>query len=318
MKEINYLEIIKNAFLMTWQNKKMWFFGLFIFLSSLSSTFNNSEITAEQKNQLYSRFQGFFQTYPLASASVAFIIILVLIALFLLKLASVAALIKISNNISVYRQAGIKNILSECKPYIWRLLVMNILVLISVFAIITLVLLPIVYLFSLGSVSLASVFLIFGVIIIALLLILAYYLLRYGQIYLVLGDMDLKSSLESAYELLENHLKSSLAFGLISIALNLIFLITLMLIIVIVGFVFTLLGFFVYQFFSQTGTAFFIILGAILLLIAIAALFSWFNAFIQSAWVLFFQQISLEKKQAKKEKETKLETDAIVPDPEAV
>ncbi|EKD58223.1 MAG: hypothetical protein ACD_56C00169G0002 [uncultured bacterium] len=315
-KEIDYFDILKKAFFMTWHNKFMWFFGFFVCIGSTAAAFNNPE--AIQPSQLLQWIQLFNQKYPLLSASLTFLFILAIAALYLLKIVSTAALIKISNNITVYRQAKIKTIFAESKEYVWRMLAMEILIGAVTFFIATAIILPIAYLYSLNSQFLAFTFLIFGFIIISILIILAFYLVKYGQIFLVLSDSKIKNALESAYELLEKNLKQSALFGLISIGLNFLFILLLILIIFALVLLFSLIGFLLYLFFAKSGALISLLTMGFVLIILILGLFSWFNAFMQSAWVLFFQHLSLEKKEDDKEKETEIETSSIIPDPEAV
>lgn len=318
-KEINYFEIIKKAFLMTWKNKSMWFFGFLVFIGSFTFIFNNSEISDEQKNQFTNSIQNLFQKYPLLTGAITLAIIIIVAVLYLLKLVATAALIKMANDIAVYKQTKIKSIFSESKEYIWRLLGMEIIIALSLFVISITILMPIAYLFSNNSNLLAAIFLIFGFLIIALIVLLAYYLLIYGQIFLVLGQMNIKMSLESAYELFEKCFKESLFFGIIAVALNISFLIILSFTLIIVSLILALIGFLAYLAFSNTGAISFLIIGGLILLAVTILLFSWFSAFMQSLWVLFFQQLSLKKKKDKaSEKENEVVADAIIPDPEAV
>lgn len=316
-REIKYFNILKEAFLMTWNKGSMWFFGLLVFLGSLASIFNNSKIS-DQKNQLMESIQFFNQNHPAISASMVFVLVMLAISLYLLKIIATAALIKMSNNIAIYRQAKIKSIFSESKEFMWRIFLMELLVSIVTLVSIMVILYPISYLFTLDSKALASIFLIFGLLIVSLLILLSFYLIKYGKIFLVLGNLPIKSALESAYGLLEKNIQRSITFGIISIGLNLFFMIVLMLIVSIIVLFSFLIGFLFYLMLSISSVSASIVIASFLLFFIIFSLFSWFNAFMQSAWVLFFQQVSLRKNNHKKAKEPVLETDAIIPDPEAV
>ena len=106
--------------------------------------------------------------------------------------------------------------------------------------------------------------------------------------------MKIRMALESAYLLLQKNVWKSLIMGCIEIVLVITAMMLLSAVLLLLAPVYSLLVFFAHLLFSQVGITasliFCFIIGCAFLLI----FFSFFTAFAQSAWVLFFQEISLE------------------------
>ena len=76
-------------------------------------------------------------------------------------------------------------------------------------------------------------------------------------------------------------------------------------------------GFLAYFIFAKVGAIVVLIIGIIFGIVILLIISSACATFIQVAWVLFFQEISLEKQKIKLMVE-KIETEAEVPNPEIV
>lgn len=318
MKKIEYFEILKKAFLLTWKNRSMWFFGFLILLGSFSYQLGNNENNNSgiEKKLIFEKIQSFFEQHPYLFGSVLLGIILLTAIFFLLSLIGRAAVIKMTNNIAVYKQSPIKSIFSEAKKYLWKFLLIDLFVGIFVMLVTLALLAPTIYLFSIGSKVLAVVFMLLAAILIFSLLIISFYLIKYANIYIALSDMKIKDSLESAYDLLEKHYKESIIFGLMIIGLNIALIFLTIIIIFTIALIFLPIGILLYFLLPQTGLFATTVLIFIAIFIILIVFMSFFQAFLQSAWVLFFQQIALDTKEEKK-KEKVVEPEAILPDPEA-
>lgn len=314
MKDINYFEIVKNAFVMTKKNKSMWFFGFLVFIGSLVSKLNfNGKFPKGQQETFHSLIDT-IQKYPNISIALTAFLIILAIALYLLKLIATASLIKLSNNIVLYGQMKISLVFNEGKIYVWKLLGLEVLVWLTLIIVAALLLMPIGYLFSLDSKVFASIFLLFAAIILLSLFLLVFYIVKFGQIFLVLSEIKLRTAIESAYELFIENIKESMIFGLISIAISLLFLMATMLLALIFAFITALIAYLAYLIFAKVGSIIIVTISAAVLLVLIATIFSWLIAFFQAAWVLFFQQISFKK--ANEDEITETEAQSILPTPE--
>ena len=318
MKDIQYFDILKNAFLVTWKNKFLWFFGFLVFLGSFGSNLNmnNGSAIVEQGKKI-KIISTLIQNNPNLFTALSFILVLIIIALFLLRIIAVAGIVKSVNNVNLYRQLSVVAILKEAKKYLWRLLLLEFLVGI-VLVLVTLVLAtPVLYLFALNAKLLASCALVAAIVIIVPLIILAYYLHRYASFYIILANEKLGMSLESAYAIFAKNIKESLVMGLLTIVTSFLSLAVIIFSFVFLAIVFAPLSLIAYLIFAETGAMVFLIIAILLCIIVFCAIFSLYESFLQAAWLLFFQQIALEKHKEKKISE-KLEVEGKIPSPEVV
>ena len=239
------------------------------------------------------------------------------IVFLILRLFGSASIIRSANNIVVYRQSTIGAIFFESKKYIKRLFLLELVVTIAVLVLATLLLVPVAYLFALNVAAWTVIFFAMALVILIPLLVLVYYVRRFAYMYIIIGEMDIKTSLDAAYGLLEKNFSSSLLAGCIAIALNIALWVLIFCVIIVIVLVIAPFAAASYFIFAQTGLMVVLLLGALLLILALLIIFSWFEAYLQTFWVLFFQQISLEKQEEKKILE-KLEIDGKIPTPEAV
>ena len=317
MKKIQYLEILKRAFLIVWENKFLWFFGLLIFIGSFPSNFNFSSDDAIKQKAQFQAILNYIQEHPKFFLEIILAVIVLIIILFLLRIIGLSAIIKSVNNIKVYRQSKLSAIFSETKKYFLQLVLLEIIIIIAIIVVMLVLFIPVVYLLVLKAKMFAIISMIVASIIIVTLAVIASYLRRYAYFYIVLGNMKINMALEAAYVLFIKNIWRSLIMSCIGIALSIMVTILISALLFSLALFYSPLSFALQLIFAKTSTiiasvASIVVGGAILLL-----LFSFFIAFIQSAWVLFFQEISLEKKEEKKNFE-KVEMAEKIPDPEVV
>src|SRR5665648_199063 len=113
MKNINFLEIIKQAFSLTWKNKFLWLFGFLVFLGSITSSFNLQNGASDKNTDSTSSLTIFIQPHPGLFISLSVLLIIIIITLFLLKIVATTAIIKSANNITLYKQLSIWAIILE-------------------------------------------------------------------------------------------------------------------------------------------------------------------------------------------------------------
>lgn len=176
---------------------------------------------------------------------------------------------------------------------------------------------PSIYMFSVGEKILGILLLLVALIIFIPIAIIAAFIKRYGSFYVVLGNMKTIESLESAYSIFKKNIKESLIMWCISIALNMVTIISILITISTVVLLFAPFGFLANYAFAKTGLFAVVVLGGFILLIASFIIFSWYSSFDQTMWVLFFQQIVLEKKEEKDVLE-KFEAKVEIQSPEVV
>ena len=314
MKQVAYLEIIKQAAKITWQNKFLWIFGFF---SLLGTSFSFKWTADDEKtSQVEETVTSFMQQHTGIFIGICIVLVILYIVFIILKLIGNAAIIKSANNIAVYSQSTFSKIFSEVKKYVWSMFLLEAIVTISLLVIFFVMLIPILLLFSLKAYVPAVLALLVAIVIIIPLAVIAYFLQKYGYFYIVLGNMKTRMALESAYGIFRKNVKESLLMGLLGIVLNMAvaavaFACLLAMAIAIVPF-----GFLAYWVFSKTGVIAVVIIAGVIILGILAVALSWYASFVQTFWVLFFQQISLEKKEKKTIEE--LEAEIKIPSPETV
>jgi len=317
MKQIQYFNILKRAFMIAWENKFLWFFGLLVFLGSLISSFNFSSDDTTKQNAQAQLILSYIQKHPTFFLEILLAFIVLIVILFLLRIIGLAAIIKSVNNIAIYRQSKISAIFSEIKKYFWQLVLLDIIIGITLMMVMIVLFIPIAYLLVLKAKMFATISIVVAIIIIVVLIIIASYLRHYAYFYIVLGNMKIKMALEAAYMLLRKNIWESLIMGCIGIALGIVAMMLISALLLSLALLFSPLGFALQSMFAKTGMLIVLITSVIVGSVILLALFSFFTAFVQSSWVLFFQEISLEKKEENKIFE-KVEVAEKIPDPEII
>ena len=321
MKAIPYLEILKKAFSISWKNKFLWVFGLFVSLGSGSGMLNtswdkNSGFSSENKEHA-DKIINFIQNNPEIIFTVAIVVILLIILFFFLRIIGSAGLIKAASNIVVYSQSTIKGIFSETKKYFWTLVLAEIAISLAILAIILIMFVPTMYLFALKAYIFGAISLAGAILIIIPLVVLACFIRKYSFFYIVIGNMKIKMALECAYRLFRKNIKESLLMGIIAIAIGMIVVIPIFIFLLAAVVLFVLVGFLAHLIFAKAGLAVVVIIGIIFGVAVLLVFSSAYVTFMQVMWVLFFQEISLEKLQKKIAIE-KVETEAEVATPETI
>jgi hypothetical protein len=295
MENIQYFEIFKKALLLAWKNKFLWFFGFVVFIGG---TISNLNINSDDIAQLGNKFDFFSQLivkFPNFSITLSLFLFLVMVGLFLFRVIAIAAIIKGANDPNLFKQLSKKAIINDAKAFFGRLLWVELLISLALGVIFLVISVPVLYLFSVNAKIFAFMALVLAIVIFLPLLVLAYYLRRYANMYVVLGNFQLKMAFDAAYLLFEKNVKKSLLMGIISITTMLSLFILCIVLIIIVALVLSPFGLLAYWIFAKAGLAGVIIVGVILFLVALVALLSFYQIFLQAAWLYFFQEIALEK-----------------------
>jgi len=320
MKPIPYFEIIKQALKIAWKNKFLWVFGLLLSLGSGSgisnANWNMSKVSSENKEQA-GKAIIFIQNNPEIVLGIAMAVFLLMIFFFFLRIIGNAGLIKAASNIVVYGQSTIKGIFLETKKYFWPLVLVEIITFLAVLLIIFMMFMPVAYLFILKAHVLGTISLVGAILIIIPLAVLACFIRKYAFFYIVIGNMKIRMALEYAYGLFRKNIKESLLMGIITIAIGMVIIIPIFISIIIVTLLFVLLGLLAYLIFAKIGVIVILIIGIIFGIAILLIFSSAYATFMQVAWVLFFQEISLEKQKTKITVE-KVEVTEKIPDPEAI
>jgi len=294
MNKIQYFDILKNAFLITWKNKFLWFFGFLILLGSIGSNFNFSSDNIASQGVKNQNLATFVQENPAISVISGIILFIVMLGLFLLRIMAIAAIIKAANNIKLYQQLSTLSILKETRSYLGRLIGLEIIVGAALLAVGFVLAIPVLYLFALKAKILAYCVLVLAISIFLPLVIVGYYLIKYASLYIVLIDSKLLVSLEAAYALFSSNSKESLFMGLINVGVNVLLIIVLLSLIIPLLVIFMPVGALVYALFAKAAVMAVFIIAALVYVIILSLVVSWYASFLRTAWLLFFQQIAFE------------------------
>lgn len=317
MKNIQYLDTLKQAFSITWKNKFLWFFGFLVLLGSIGTNLNVNDNDVAEQGQKIQFIIAFIQNNPGLSAILGLVMVMVLVGLFLLRILAATGIIKAVNDINLYRQLSVVAILKESRVYLVRLLLLELLIG-TVLVIVAIVLaIPVLYLFAIKATLLASLAMAVAIVIILSLVFLAYFLAKYAGFYIILSNTKLRMSLELAYAIFVKNIKESLVMSLTILTASIVLLVAVLLLCLLLVVVFGPLGLIAYLIFAKTGVMAVLIIGILAYMAILGTVFSWYMSFLYASWLLFFQNIALEKQDKKKILE-KVEVEGKIPSPEVV
>ncbi|MCX6765430.1 MAG: hypothetical protein NT136_00425 [Candidatus Moranbacteria bacterium] len=309
MKKINYLEILKKSWKITWSNRYLWWFGFFLALGkggvnfNLPLNWNNQESKKEEEFiRVFNDFMAGYWEWLLAGLLFMIVLMLVIVVL---KIISRAGLIKGAAEIEKGKAFSFKEGFLQGKKYFWKIFLTGFLIAFFLIGIIITLFSPVAFLIYLKSYILAVILGFLAVLLIIALAILVSFIKEYAYIYLVLSNLSVRSSLENAYQLFRRNIWPSVIMMLIFIPIGLAIGIAAMLLLLTLVLVFLIIGLAAYLILAKIGVILTVILGSLVFLALVLLLQSIFETFRQVAWVLFFKEIaSVKVEEEVTEKET--------------
>lgn len=298
-KKIDFKNIFFSAWKIVKKNKYLWRFG---FLLALTSFFSNLTVLFDDKNRkMLSVFEFkwadiFLEKNFFENENVMMIFSIIVILALLSRIVFQGALIfSIGKEIENKKNnfiIGLKN----GKKYFWSLLFFNLILEGIVFLSLLILAFPVVILISRGN-FMGGIFLSFFALFIFLsLIILIFFLKKFGFVYLILGKVNIWSSMELAYTLFRKNFWQSLWMGMIICFLTLISIVGFLLILSFLTIFFLGLSlFFGFVFGKIIELYMFGIVASLFLLLGLF-LMSFFQIFLQTVWILFFNEIGKTKK----------------------
>ena len=295
---IDYITLIKEAFSLVWHHRFLWWFGLLIALGGID-TWQFSYDTSHQTTSPNELNQWGLQTFSALAQHHAHwiitgIILLGVLGIFLyiIRLLSLAGLFLSVQELLQNKTTTFRKGFHQARPFVKPLFVLHLFIvgilLILSFALATPGLLLLntaaTHAFSFIAFSLAFV--------IAIPLFITFiFIRRFGEIYLVLGKLSVRGALDAAYELFRKNIAKTLFMAILLLLAQILFtslfffaLLILLLIGVALGLLLAAIHGIVLGIFLVTG--FFCVL-ALFLIVQ-----SFLQAFINTAWLLFFRNIA--------------------------
>ena len=314
LKEINFVKLIKESIVFAWQKKYLWWFGFFIALGSFGSlTFPSETEDSEENSEVFEKISYFISNHQTLFISIVVALLILFVLFFILSILGRGALIKTTYLELEVGKFNFKKGLNFGKKFFWRILTLFILAFFSIFGIILIMAVPIFF-FIVSKLIIPAILLgILAILILIPILLLTYFLLGYGQLFLVLGNLSIKQSLENAYGLLQKNLASSLVLLFAFLIVGISFFICTIIVFIPLMIIFVLLGFLFYYFLKTTGLIIIISIAILIFLIIFFIIRSFYEVFRQVVWIKFFQIIA--KPKAKQETTSKILEQKLQPTP---
>jgi hypothetical protein len=315
--QINYLAIIKKSVGITVKNRFLWIFGIFIALTSgtgnIGSNFGgqkweeNLNSWKEKMNfgdeeQIYQKIVNFWEGYSIFIILIGVLLFLFGVAIYIFKLISHGALIDGINKIDSKIQSNFKKSFSTGLQKFWRLLGINLTILVFILITVFTIAAPIIFFFSIDNSSAAFTLLFLGILLFLLISIFFSLIAKLAYLFTICVNQKVFESLGSAYDLLRLKMAKIIIAWIIELVCS--FLMGTVSFFVLTPFI--IIGIITGGFFLAT----FNLIGLILLIVCLFSLFIIFESllgglylvFIKSFWVLFFKEIAGEKIKSKKRK----------------
>jgi hypothetical protein len=313
MDKINYLQIIKDAWLITWKNRYLWWFGFFVALSS-GGGMNFFSPGGEWKKSDPIHEQ---QALAFVSQNIHWIILLVITLLLLFTLFLILGIIgrgaliaSIAKN-SKGKVSTFKIAWKEGRKNFWKIFNINIALGLFFFFTFIILITPVAVLLINENYIIGGLLAFLAVIIFIPIAILASYLKTYGYLYSVLGKLSFWSSLENAYTLFVKNIYSSIIMGLIFIPLSIIMMLIVLAPIPILLVIFLAFGAGAYFAFGKILALIIGSIGILIFMLYILFVRSIYETFSQAIWILFFHEIA-KPKEPETITEVETETEPII------
>ena len=305
-REIAFIEILKKAGQIVWQNKFLFWFG---FLMTLGSPGSFNVGNNEGWNKKSDAIRSFAEIHWQLVLAIGLALFIFGILLFLLSLVGKAGLVQSISLIIQNRKTNFREGWKAGKKSLWNLFKLSLLFFFAIFIIVLVLSIPVIFLAVRGSWISA---ILVGLLAIAIFIPLAFILALtniFAEFYIILSSLKVWSAVEAGYNLLIQNIKNSFIFFLLMLAVNMI---------MIVGIIFLFIFIITLLILVPTGIIFYglgkIIFGIFLglaILLALTILFfisSVFLAYKTTAWTLFFYEIaSIKTSETEKVSEEKPE-----------
>jgi hypothetical protein len=324
MPNIDYLKIFRDAWKITWNNRFLWWFGFFLLMSG-GLNFNYFSSGDEKSKEDWQAITEKINLEEFLSKYLTLIIIGLGILLTILLVFSVlsfigrGALVKSTQKILKKESSSFKSGFQDGKKYFWR--IFSIFFFSGLFVFICLIVLsaPIIILFAAKSYIIAAIIAFFALLIIIPLLILTKYIKTYAYFYVVLADLGPWLAVENAYAIFKKNILASIIMSLFFIPLGIISFFVIIAIALLLLIIFGLIGLALFFLFEKVGVMIAVATGIICFVFATAVFLSFFSAFSEVAWVLFFHVVATPKEKEKiAEKAQEEEKEAILPATETI
>ncbi|MDD4900929.1 MAG: hypothetical protein PHS62_02330 [Patescibacteria group bacterium] len=308
-----YRDILKQALVSTWNNKHLWWFGIFAaFLGSggemkillnnaggdpgrlLFPAWQNLASTGVFSRQTFTNI-GFLFTHDTLNMVVFLIMALAILAATLLLIwlvvVSQAALVSGSAALINKKQLSFKDGLNAGILNFWPVLILNIIVKAAVYILFLAVSIPLIF-FRASFV--AALFYAFALALAALAALILSFIVKYAIAYAVVYKQKVGSALKKAWRLFKNNWLISLEMAVILFVIDILIGLAIFLAILTLAVPFLFLGLIFFYSFSAVGSWLIVVLALVCFLFIVVAGGAALSVFQISSWTALF--LELDKK----------------------
>lgn len=298
MQKIEYGDILRRAWEITWGNKLFWWLGFFV---AIGSGFNGYSYDSEGSGEISDAISLFAQNHPIWFIMCVVAVFAIGIALYIFSVVSSAALTLAVNDPAVYVQSKISKLLASGKKFFWKLLVIDVVFGLALLGVAIVLIVPTALLFYLKSYILGSFAVVCALAIIVPVLVLGHFMRKYAAFYVVLSGMKFREAVEFSYALFIGSIKESVLAALLSVGISILISVSFLVIILFAGVMLFLIGLLFNLVLGKAGVIAIVCISLLLLLAATAILSGAYQTFFFSYWVGFFKEIAARKNDKTKE-----------------
>jgi hypothetical protein len=295
MKKIDYLEILKKAWKVTWKNKFLWWFGFFLALGSLGSNFNfsNKSGWSEKINNGEFFLSDFFSQNEELIFLAVVLFFLAVLAIGIMKIFSQAGILKALSKIEKQEETDFKVNFKEGRKYFWKIVGAGLVLGMAILFVLIIFSIPIVMLFQLDSSIFAFICIFLALTIFIPLVVVVSYIGKYAIFYIVLSDLKIKESFENGYKVFRSNVFPSIVMSLIFIPISMLLMLCLLIFVLAAAVLFFPIGLIFYLAGISSGVLAVVSSGVICLILCLIFVNAVYQTFYQSVWFLFFREIAL-------------------------
>jgi hypothetical protein len=316
MRVIDYSDILKKSWKITWKNKFLWWFGLFLALGGgININFPGGD-WGKQLNGVGVSMDVIFKEHMILLVLLLILIVLIMLTLLVFKILVYAGIIRSLNAIEKNEQGGFKRGLAAGKKYFWKLLAVSLLAGLFVVCIAVVLALPVAVLFYLKSVVFGGLATFFAILIFIPVIVMVSYVAKYARYYIVLSELEIRDSLEAGYFLFRKNIFESIVMSFFFIPIVFLLGFALLILLVCMAVIFIAIGLLLYIFILKAGAIVVLAAGIVLFLMAALAAGSVYQVFYQTVWFLFFKEIASIKEEEKVEEPVKQAIEKTLSNPE--
>ena len=313
MSEIKYLQIIKDAWKITWKNRYLWWFGFFVTLGGgggINYFFNSGEEKKLDPAQ-NEKILEFFSQNMHWIVTFAIIAFLMLILFSILSIISKGALIASIEKNSKGQLANFKSGWKDGKKNFWKIFIIDFSLGLFIFFTLLILITPVAILFFNKNYIIGGILAFLAILIFIPIAILSSYLKTYSYFYSILGKLTFWQAIENAYNLFVKNIWASILLSLIFIPLGIILMLVILAIVPFLFLIFSILGAIGYFTLGKITAIVIGIIGVAIFFLYAIFVKSIYEVFSQTIWILFFHEIASPKLE-KSALETELKTEPVI------